>query len=146
MKFSRYTDYALRVLMHVSVQGEHGSQIPEIAQAYGISEDHLRKVVQDLGKSGYIVTRRGRGGRFRLARAAADISLGDVIRHTEGSFALVPCAECLIAPVCRLPDPLGEAVAAFLAVLDRYSLADLSAPRRNLRLLFGLDEEASAEL
>lgn len=145
MRLSRYTDYSLRVLMHAAVRNAHGSSIPEIARAYGISEDHLRKVVHSLGRAGYIATQRGRGGGIRLARPAHDINLGAVVRHAEDSFQMVPCPECLIARVCRLPSVLDEAVRAFLAVLDKYTLADLSAPRHDLRLLFGLDHAAPAE-
>ncbi len=142
MKLSRYTDYALRVLMHIAVRGDRASSIPEIARAYSISEDHLRKVVHSLGKAGFIATQRGRGGGLRLGRPEIEINLGSVVRHTEDSFRLVPCPECLISPVCRLPGVLNEAVQAFLGVLDKYTLADLSSPRRDLRMLFGLDEEA----
>jgi len=143
MRLSRHTDYALRVLMHVAVRGDGSSSIPEIARAYVISEEHLRKVVHSLGKAGFIATQRGRGGGIRLGRPTVEINLGSVVRHTEDSFRLVPCPECLIAPVCLLPGMLNEAVEAFLAVLDKYTLADLSVPRRDLRLLFGFDDEVA---
>ena len=143
MKLSRYTDYALRVLMHIAVRGDRASSIPEIARAYLISEDHLRKVVHSLGREGFIATQRGRGGGLRLARPPGEINLGAVVRHTEDSFRLVPCPECLISPVCRLPGVLNEAVQAFLGVLDKYTLADLSAPRHDLRVLFGLEDDGA---
>lgn len=67
MKLSCYTDYALRVLIHMAVRGDESSSIPETARAYAISEDHLRKIVHSLGKAGFVATQRGRGGGIRLA-------------------------------------------------------------------------------
>ena len=92
------------------------------------------KVVHQLGRQGYIETVRGKGGGIRLARAAGEIVIGDVVRHSEGDFALAECfardAQCRIVPSCRLQGVLGEALAALLAVLDGYTLADLLAGGR----------------
>ncbi|MCQ4159498.1 Rrf2 family transcriptional regulator [Roseomonas sp. GC11] len=138
MQLTRYTDYALRVLIFVGTREDGGlSSITEIASTYGISKNHLMKVVQDLGQAGFLATQRGRKGGLRLGRPAAEIRLGEVVRHTEESFALVDCANCLIAPACTLPQVLGEAVQAFLAVLDRYTLEDVLRRRVTLRGLFG---------
>lgn len=142
MRLTRYTDYAMRVLMHLGAREGGPSSIAEIARAYGISQNHLMKVVQDLGRAGYVVTQRGRGGGIRLARPADTIGLGEVVRHSEEGFALVDCGGCLIAPACSLPGVLNEAVAAFLAVLDKYTLEDILGRRGDLRMLFGLDEPA----
>ncbi|MDH7640500.1 Rrf2 family transcriptional regulator [Sphingomonas oryzagri] len=146
MRLTRYTDYAMRVLMHLGAREDELSSIAEIARAYGISQNHLMKVVQDLGKAGYVATQRGRGGGIRLARPAIDINLGAVVRHTEEGFDLVDCDDCLIAPACSLPRVLNEAVQAFLAVLDRYTLEDILVRRRDLRSLFGMATEPDAPL
>lgn len=113
------------------------SSIQEIAQVYGISKDHLKKVVQDLGQAGFLETVRGRKGGLRLGRLAQEITIGQVVRHTEAGFELVDCSSCLIAPACTLPRVLNEATAAFLAVLDRYTLEDILMRRADLRGLFG---------
>ena len=104
--------------------------IGEIASSYGISKNHVMKVVHQLGVAGYIETVRGQSGGMRLARSAAEINLGEVVRRTEPDLALVPCFEpinsaCVITPACKLRRALHEARAAFLAVLDSYSLGDL---------------------
>jgi Rrf2 family nitric oxide-sensitive transcriptional repressor len=125
MRLTRFTDYALRVMLYLGTQPERFCAISEIAQAYGISQNHLVKVVHDLGKAGYLTSARGRFGGVKLARPATDINVGAVIRHTEEGFDLVDCTDCAIAPVCGLTRCLKEAMAAFLAVLDRHSLADL---------------------
>lgn len=136
MKLTRYTDYAVRVLIHLATRDDGLSSIAEIARLYDISQSHLMKVVQDLGHCGYVETVRGRNGGIRMGRPAADINLGALVRHTEGSFALVDCPNCMIAPACGLPSILGEATAAFIAVLDKYTIADLLGRRSRLRELF----------
>lgn len=138
MQLTRYTDYAVRVLLHVGARDEGAlSSIGEIADVYNISRNHLMKVVQDLGQAGFLTTVRGRGGGLKLGRPAQEITIGAIVRHTEGGFDLVDCSSCLIAPACSLPKILNEAVGAFLAVLDRYTLADVLSRRADLRGLFG---------
>ena len=138
MKLTRYSDYALRVLTYLAAHDGRLASIREIAERYRVSENHLMKVVHDLGKGGFIITSRGRGGGLRLARPASEISVGEVVRHTEDGFDLVDCGSCLIAPACGATGVLKEATAAFLAVLDRYTLADVSVQRGRLAELFGL--------
>jgi Rrf2 family transcriptional regulator, nitric oxide-sensitive transcriptional repressor len=136
MRLTRYTDYSLRVLIYLGLQTERLSSIREIADLYGISESHLMKVVQALGQSGYVATLRGRGGGLRLAKPPNEINLGDVVRNTEDDVALVECfaegGACRIAGPCRLRHLLKDALDAFFAVLDRYTLADLLQPNRNM--------------
>ena len=145
MKLTRYTDYVLRVLMHLAVQPGQLTSISTIARAYGISQNHLMKVVQDLRTAGYVDAERGRAGGIRLARAPAEINLGEVVRHTEEGFDLVDCAHCLIAPACALTAALHRALAAFMEVLDGYTLADLTSSRSEAlrRLLARPAEEAA---
>lgn len=138
MQLTRYTDYAVRVLLHVGAREEGAlSSIGEIAEVYDISRSHLMKVVNDLGQAGFLTTVRGRGGGLKLGRPAEEITIGLIVRHTEAGFDLVDCSSCLIAPACSLPKILNEAVRAFLGVLDRYTLADVLSRRADLRGLFG---------
>jgi Rrf2 family transcriptional regulator, nitric oxide-sensitive transcriptional repressor len=129
MRLTRYTDYAMRVLLYLGARPGKVCSVSEMAAAYGISQNHLTKVVHDLGKAGYVLSVRGRFGGIQLARPAADINVGEVIRHTEEGFDLVDCPNCIIAPICGLSSSLNEALSAFMAVLDRKSLADLLAER-----------------
>jgi len=130
MRLKSYTDYALRVLMHLAAQPDRLASIAEIARTYRISHNHLTKVVHDLRKEGFLTAVRGRSGGVRLARPAGEISVGEVVRHTEGTFDLVDCGSCVIAPACALTAALHEARRAFMAVLDGYSLADLVGDRK----------------
>ena len=130
MRLTVYTDFSLRVLMYVALQPERLPTIAEIAASYGISKNHLMKVVYQLGLAGYVETVRGKNGGLRLALRPEEIILGAVVRRTEPDMALVPCFDpvngaCAITPACKLRRALHEARAAFLKVLDDYSLADL---------------------
>jgi Rrf2 family nitric oxide-sensitive transcriptional repressor len=143
MRLTVYTDYALRLLMYLAVKDGGLATIGEVAERYDISRNHLMKVAHQLGVAGYLDTARGRSGGLRLARPAADINLGDVVRHTEQDMALVPCmtpvdAACAIRPSCLLKRALDRATAAFLDVLDEYALSDLVKPRQALRDLLDL--------
>ena len=142
MRLTRYTDYAMRVLLHLAARDDGLASIGDIARLYDISQNHLMKVVQDLGKAGFVRTVRGRGGGIALARPADQIVIGQVVRQTEDGFQLVECSQCLIAPACTLPRVLNEATAAFIAVLDKYTVADLLDRRSQMRTLFGIDERA----
>lgn len=140
MRLTVYTDYSLRMLMYLAVKDDGLVTIAEVARAYGVSKAHLTKVAHQLGLAGYVETMRGKGGGLRLARPAGEIGLGDVVRRTEPDMALVPCfepvrASCPIVPACGLRGALHEARQAFLAVLDRYSLADLVQRRAELGAL-----------
>ena len=144
MRLTRYTDYAMRVLLYLASQPDDRlSSIGEIARGYGISQNHLMKVVNDLVRAGYIESVRGRFGGIRLARHADTINVGQVVRHTEDDFDLVDCDGCVIAPACGLTGVLHEATLAFLAVLDSYSLADVQAGRNDLLRLFGIPGEVA---
>jgi Rrf2 family nitric oxide-sensitive transcriptional repressor len=131
MRLKSYTDFALRVLMHLAAKPDRLVSIGEIARTYRISHNHLTKVVHDLRKQGFLDAVRGRSGGIRLARPARDISVGEVVRHTEAGFDLVDCASCVIAPACALTAALHEARMAFMNVLDGYSLADLVEEQRS---------------
>lgn len=132
MRLTRYTDYAMRVLLYVGARPERLCSIAEISRAYGISQNHLMKVVHDLGKAGYIASARGRFGGIRLGRPPEEIGVGAVVRHTEEGFDLADCGGCIIAPACGLTGALREALAAFMAVLDSYTLADLLTRRDDM--------------
>ena len=143
MRLTVYTDYALRLLMYLAVKDDGLATINEVAQSYGISKNHLMKVAYQLGSAGYVETVRGRGGGLRLAKSAAAIGLGEIVRHTEPDMALVPCfkpvdSPCAIWQCCVLKRAMEKARHAFLDALDCYSLDDLVKPRAPLRTLLAI--------
>lgn len=135
MRLTRYSDYAVRVLLYLAARSDRLCSISEIAAAYGISQNHLMKVLHDLGKATYVASVRGRTGGYRLARPASDIRIGDLLRHTEDDFDLVPCEGCALSTGCGVSPVLDEAMAAFFAVLDSYTLADLVDRKSGFRRL-----------
>jgi len=129
MKLTTFTDYSLRVLMYLALEPDRLATIQGVAEAYGISENHLMKVVHHLSKSGVVESVRGKGGGIRLALPASEIRLGAVIRATEGDGYVVECFaehhQCRIAPDCKLAGVLARAFAGLYEYLDQYTLADL---------------------
>lgn len=144
MRLTRQTNYAMRILMYCAANDDRLSRIPEIAAAYSVSELFLFKILQPLVENGLVATVRGRNGGVRLGRAPQDISLFDVVRVTEESFAMAECfendaVECPLVDSCGLNAALREALNAFFAVLERHTIADLVAARPNMRDLLGID-------
>ncbi|WP_243291880.1 Rrf2 family transcriptional regulator [Bacillus sp. FJAT-47783] len=141
MRLTNYTDFSLRVLLYVATKkNDELSNIKEIAEVYGISKNHLMKVIYELGKNGYIETIRGRNGGIRLARPASEINIGEVVRRTEEDFHLVECFDyeknqCVITSVCGLKHVLNKALKAYFNVLDQYTLKDLVG---NQKLLYSI--------
>jgi Rrf2 family nitric oxide-sensitive transcriptional repressor len=136
MRLTRYTDYAMRVLLYLAARPDRLCSISEIAGAYGISQNHLMKVVSDLVGAGYLDSVRGRSGGVRLARPPSEINIGAVVRHTEDGFDLVDCGSCVIAPACGLTGALAQALTAFMKVLDGYTLESLTSRRLDMAGLF----------
>ncbi len=138
MRFNVFTDYCLRTLIYLGSTAENSQATrAEVAQAYGISDNHLMKVVHWLASEHYIESMRGRGGGIRLAREPQSINIGELVRKSEGDFYLVECFEpgafrCRIESGCQLKAVLYEALEAMYQVLDRYTLASLLQDRKTL--------------
>lgn len=137
MRLTLHTDYALRVLVHVGLRGGELVTISEIADCYGISKNHLTKVVHQLGRAGYLETVRGKYGGVRLLVQPEDVMLGDFVRKTEEDFALARCMRdaeacdpendeaCLLQGTCIARMAFGQGLSAFFEALNRYTLADM---------------------
>lgn len=144
MRLTLQTDYALRILMFAGIRGEKLSTIDEIVTRFEISEGHVMKVVHRLGQQGYLETIRGKNGGMRLARKPSLIRVGAVVRDMEEELGVVGCLQgekgfCRIERSCVLRGALSEATNAFLAVLDRFTIADLISPGRPLAKLLDLE-------
>ncbi len=179
MRLTNYSDYALRILMYLAVMpsSEDLATIADISNSYQISKSHLTKIVHQLAQLGYIDSVRGKNGGIRLAMSAEDINLGQILRHTEPDFDIVPCfhntfktnkrddkdsatiapiaartpnkltnkptfdastastVQCAINPSCQLKGVLYSATQAFIAVMDNYTLADITKNENELRQL-----------
>ena len=137
MHLTVFSDYTLRVLMYLALDRTRLATIPQIAAAYGISENHLMKVVHQLARAGVVESVRGKGGGIRLALAPEEIRLGEVIRGSEGDAPIVVCLSgdahaCRITSSCRLKGILVDAFDTLYAALDEHTLADLVEKPRAL--------------
>lgn len=148
MQLTQFSDYALRILLYLGTHppqdGERLPALADIGRAYGISYSHLGKVAQQLAALGFIDARRGRTGGVQLARPPEQINLGAVVRATESNFNLVECFDkstntCPIISACGLMGVLVEARNQFLAVLDRYTLADVLTKKPELIRLWRIN-------
>jgi Rrf2 family nitric oxide-sensitive transcriptional repressor len=136
MRLTTFSDYSLRVLIYLAAEPGRRATIGEIARAFGVSENHLMKVVHFLGKAGWLRNVRGKGGGMELARPPEEIRIGAVIRGCETQLP-AECFDrdtnrCVITPACQLRHVLKEATDTFYASLDRYTLADITGNRRAL--------------
>ena len=130
MQLTLFTDYSLRVLVYLGAHPDRLCTISETAGAYGISVNHLMKVVNRLSSVGYVETVRGKGGGMRLSRVPKMINIGDVVRHMEDSFDIVECfnegrQDCPLLPACTLRSVVADAHRNFMATLDRHTLRDV---------------------
>jgi Rrf2 family nitric oxide-sensitive transcriptional repressor len=151
MRLTRFTDNALRCLMVLGLEPDRCITVNAIAERMNMSYEHLVKIVQKLAELGYVETVRGRHGGVRLAVPAESIRLGALVRQTEENLTLVECFDpatntCPIAPACQLAGVLDEALTAFLAVLDRRTLADALQPREPLVALLRGREQGPASI
>jgi Rrf2 family nitric oxide-sensitive transcriptional repressor len=140
MQLTLFSDYALRLVLYLAVHRERVVPIDEVSRAFGISKNHLAKVVSLLLDLNVVESVRGRSGGLRLARSPSEITVGWLVRRTEPNLNLVECFEprtntCPIASVCVLKGVLREARESFLAALDRSTIADLAAPDKHPALV-----------
>jgi Rrf2 family nitric oxide-sensitive transcriptional repressor len=143
MRLTSFSDYTLRMLIYLALRPDRLCTIEEIAAAYDISANHLTKVVHQAAQAGDVQTVRGQHGGLRLARTPEAINIGAVLRRTEPDWDMAMCfgagGACVLQPACVLQGALGEALAAFMAVMDAKTLVDLVRPRRQLAELLQLE-------
>ncbi|PJE80291.1 HTH-type transcriptional repressor NsrR [invertebrate metagenome] len=141
MKLNKQTDYALRILIYAaSVSDDRLLSIQEVTDIYNLSRNHMMKIVHRMGQLGYLMTLRGKGGGICLGKKPVDINIGQLVRDMENSLNVVDCEDhqCRLVSACELKKILTEAMSEFMAVLDRYTLADLVKNRAELIPLLGL--------
>ena len=139
MQLDKFTDYALRILMTLAVQGPERIPTSKIASTFGLSDNHLSKVATQLAREGFVNSERGRNGGLTLSRPADQINIGSVVRAMKRNSPVVECfgtdKSCLILPACGLRSPLALAQEAFFCTLDAYTLSDVTSPTAGLRTL-----------
>lgn len=140
MQLKKYTDYGLRVLMYLAAKEDTTrATIDELSRLFNVPRNHLSKVVHQLGKEGFIETRRGKNGGFLLAVDPADVRLDTIIRRLEGDEYWIDChkPECAIFPACELKHLINQGKETFYNFLSNYTLASLLAQKTQIRELWG---------
>jgi Rrf2 family nitric oxide-sensitive transcriptional repressor len=147
MRLTRFTDYSLRVLIYLGLQQGRLVTIRCISDAYGISRNHLMKVVSLLTRLNYLNAQRGPGGGICLAKPPEDINLADVIKDTEEDLVMVECFDdngnCVITPECKLQHILRQALNAYIETLNTHTLQDLLEPEKELSLLLKISDKVT---
>lgn len=129
MQLTRFTDYGLRTLMYATAKKGQITNVKEISERYGISRNHLVKVVHRLSQLGYIETTKGKGGGIKIAKNAENLRLGDLIKELEPNMNVVECFDaktntCQITGSCQLKHYLFEATQKFIDTMNKYTLGD----------------------
>jgi len=143
VQLTSYTDYAFRTLIALACVAPEKLTVGEISDSYGISLNHLLKVVQKLAELGYVETTRGKSGGVRLLAEPSSLTLGAIVRGMEPELGVVPCLRtdqrpCVIAPACKLKSILHEATNQFLRTLDEQTLADITTAKPRIARLLKL--------
>jgi Rrf2 family protein len=128
--------YGLKALVHLAhLEAGDTAQSADIAEANNISKKFLDAILADLRRSGFVETKKGRGGGYRLAQKAKDIRIGNVIRALDGPLAPIACAsrtayracdDCKSRQKCAVRIVMTEVRDAMSKVLDRTTLADMA--------------------
>ncbi|CFQ62177.1 transcriptional repressor NsrR [Yersinia similis] len=127
VQLTSFTDYGLRALIYMaSLPDGQMTSISQVTEVYGVSRNHMVKIINQLSRVGLVTAVRGKNGGIRLGKPADQILIGDVVRQME-PLSLVNCSSdfCHITPACRLKQVLNQAVQSFLKELDNYTLADM---------------------
>lgn len=137
MRLTRFTNFTLRTLQLLALRAPALVTVEQVARAHGISKAHLVKTANALAQRGYVTTVRGRGGGMRLARPAESITVGEIVRWTEGPLDLVECFSTATSTwpatgACHLSRGFQRALRAFLSVLDDLTVADIALNRDQL--------------
>lgn len=136
MHLKKITDYSIRTLMYLAcLPPEQLSNISTISGTFGISQNHLMKVVNRLAQLNYLETVRGKGGGVRLGRPAADIQIGTLIEQLESNETLIDCSDgpCKFIGKCHFADILQQGSQAFYREMNKHSLADLVQNKDELK-------------
>ena len=131
MMISTRGRYSLRVLLDLA---QHEGYVPmkDVAARQGISLGYLEKILPVLVKNGIVVGIQGKGGGYRLAKPAEEITFGEILRLTEGTLAPVACLEesapeCARADICLTLPVWTELERVVSTYLDSVTIAQVAS-------------------
>ena len=132
MQLTRAADYGVRVMIQLAAQtADELASLPELARATGAPQSFLSKVLQALTRTGYITSRRGQAGGFRITARGCAASMTDVIQAIDGSICLnvcmIPGRSCSRKAHCPAHPVWAKAQQAMLEVLSNSTVATMAA-------------------
>jgi Rrf2 family nitric oxide-sensitive transcriptional repressor len=145
MKINSFTNYAFRILIMLGANPDKTISLTEVAHAYDISLNHLKKVSARLVEHKLVSTERGRSGGLKLLRNPEDIRLGEIFQLSQTDTAFVECMGdsnakgCAISPVCKLQSIFTEALDCFIQFMDGFTLEDLVQNKEELNQHLGIE-------
>ena len=145
MRLTQFSNFAVRILMYTGLKKGKPSAVPDIARAYGISQNHLNKVAAELCQLGYLQATRGRAGGVGLGMSADKISIGTLLRKIENTSTLVECFDetsnaCPLISKCKFRHALQRALDAFFSELDKQTLSDFIIDGEGLAECLGIND------
>ena len=130
MQLSKFTVYAFRALIYLAKNSEENATVDILAERLEISSHHLKKVINKLAKTEYIISSKGRNGGLKLGMDPAEINLGKVLLLTEENLSLVECmgesGTCpLLSKECKLKGIICKSLNVFVNEMAQYTLKDI---------------------
>ena len=130
-------DYGVRMLVHLALQGDDEyTTTRDIAQEQHIPEPFLLRVSAELAKSGFIESRRGRGGGVRLAIDPSEITVGAVSESVDHVFSAIDCIgspdACTISNACSQRELWADVEEMLQAYLRKITIDDLASKQMQL--------------
>lgn len=142
MYLSKFTDYSFRALIYLAKNNDRLCTVEELSSNLDISEHHLKKIIQKLAKTDYVVSLKGRSGGLKLGLEPSEIILSDVLKLTEENLNIAGCFssrnECPMQNKgCKLKSIMNGALSAFVSEFSNHTLADILPKKTNADLFKG---------
>lgn len=131
MHLTDYTDYSLQVLIHLN-KYKTQTTLTDLSNALAIPRNHLIKISNELVRLGYIESVRGRSGGILIKEKTGNLSIKEIVLHTENNFHLASCfnrnncEKCTFLKNCKLKKVFANALDAFLKELEHKTLNDVT--------------------
>ncbi len=128
MRLTKQTGHAIRILIDCALAGDDLVKVATLADRIDITHQNAFKIVHLLSRAGFVSSVRGPNGGIRLAKPAKDIRIGDIVSAIEETSVAIAGEDA--AETGPLSSLFGDALAAFISVLDAHTLAELAAMHR----------------
>ncbi|MGL4763332.1 MAG: RrF2 family transcriptional regulator [Sarcina sp.] len=135
MYLSKFTDYSFRALIYLANNTDRLCTVEELSTNLDISEHHLKKIIQKLAKTDYVISLKGRSGGLKLGLSPNEIVLSEVLKLTEENLNIAGCfsnrSDCpMISNGCKLKSIMNNALNSFIEEFSHHTLADVLTDKK----------------